>query len=208
MSLALRLERVCAELPRRQAHRQFSVFDTREKRPDIRPELYEVARWYVCRTRARAEKQVDRLFTRSGIECYLPLVEQERQWADRKKRVAFPLFPGYTFARFDLSGIHAILKTPGVVTVVRTGGYPDPLPDDELESVRVLAEAASETGAVPYPVEFFQPGEEVIVISGPFEGMIGVLIETRGGSRVAVRLSAIRRATAVELNPTALRPLH
>ena len=190
------------------SNHRFSVFDTRENRPDIPPELYEVARWYVCRTRARAEKQVDRLFTRSGIECYLPLIEQERQWADRKKRVAFPLFPGYTFARFDLSGIHAILRTPGVVTVIRTGGYPDPLPDDEFESIKLLAKAANETGTVLYPVEFFQSGEEVIVTSGPFEGMIGVLIETRGGSRVAVRLSAIRQATAVELNPTELRPLH
>ena len=185
---------------------KFSVFDTGEKRPVAPRELYEVARWYACRTRARAEKQVDRLFARSGIECYLPLIEQERQWADRKKRVAFPLFPGYTFARFDLSGIHQILKTPGVVTVVRTDGYPAPLRDDELESVRLLAQAANETGVVPSPVEFFEPGEEVIVISGPFEGMVGVLIETRGASRVAVRLSAIQQAMAVELDPAVLRP--
>ena len=191
------------------SNRKYSVFDTAgEKQRTAPPELYEEARWYACRTRARAEKQVDRLFERSGIECYLPLIEQERQWADRKKRVAFPLFPGYTFARFDLRGIHQILKTAGVVTVIRTDGYPAPIRDDELESVRLLEKAANETGVVPSPLDFLEPGAEVIVISGPFEGMIGVLIEGRGNSRVAVRLSAIRQAMAVELNPAVLRLLH
>ena len=186
---------------------RISVFDTGKKHPTAPAELYQTARWYACRTRARAEKQVDRLFAGSGIECYLPLIEQERQWADRKKRVAFPLFPGYTFARFDLSGIHKILKTPGVVTVVRTDGHPAPLRDDELESVRLLAKAANETGVVPAPVEYFEPGDQVIVISGPFEGMVGVHLEPRGGGRMAVQLSAIRQAMAVELNPSVLRRL-
>lgn len=185
----------------------FSVFDTGAPRTTAPRELYEVARWYACRTRARAEKQVNRLLAGSGIESYLPLIEQERQWADRKKRVAFPMFPGYTFARFDLSGFHQILMTPGVVTVIRTNGYPAPLRDEELESVRLLEKAANETGVVPVPVEFVEPGEEVIVISGPFEGMTGVMIETRGARRVAVRLSAIQQAMAVELPPAALRPL-
>ena len=184
-----------------------SVFETGKKHRIAPDELYEVARWYACRTRARAEKQVDRLLAGAGIECYLPLIEQERQWADRKKRVAFPLFPGYTFARFDLSGIHDILKTPGVVTVIRNDGYPAPLRDDELESVRLLTKAANETGVVPSPVEDYEPGDDVIVISGPFEGMVGVLLGARGRGRVAVKLSAIGQAMAVELNPAVLRPL-
>ena len=36
------------------------------------------AHWYACRTRARAEKQVDRLLEGAGVESYLPLVELER----------------------------------------------------------------------------------------------------------------------------------
>ena len=107
-----------------------SLSDSLDVRPAAPPELYRVARWYVCRTRARAEKQVERLLVRSGVECYLPLIEQERQWVDRRKLVAFPLFPGYVFAQFTLCQIHEILRTPGVVTILRTNGYPSPMCDD------------------------------------------------------------------------------
>ncbi|HEV8661766.1 MAG TPA: transcription termination/antitermination NusG family protein, partial [Candidatus Methylomirabilis sp.] len=58
--------------------------------------------WYALRTRSRHEKLVrDQLATR-GIEPFLPLVTRWRRWADRRKQVAFPLFPGYCFARFPL----------------------------------------------------------------------------------------------------------
>ncbi len=33
------------------------------------------------------------------IECFLPLREVVSQWKDRRKRVQFPLFPGYLFVR-------------------------------------------------------------------------------------------------------------
>jgi len=65
------------------------------------PQLFDTLRWYACRTRARAEKRAARLLSGNGVESYLPPIERQRQWADRKKRVAFPLFPGYVFARFD-----------------------------------------------------------------------------------------------------------
>ena len=63
---------------------------------------YRAPHWYACRTKARAEKKVAEVLERHSVECYLPLVERERQWADRTKRVQFPMFPGYVFARFRL----------------------------------------------------------------------------------------------------------
>ena len=168
--------------------------------------LYRVARWYACRTRARAEKQVERLLARSGVECYLPLIEQERQWVDRRKLVAFPLFPGYVFAQFTLCQIHEILRTPGVVTILRTNGYPSPMRDEEIDSLRLLMEGVSQTGVVPSPADYLETGQEVVVTDGPFRGMRGVLLETRGRTRVAVGLSTIRQAISINLNRAVLQP--
>lgn len=167
---------------------------------------YKVPRWYACRTRSRAEKQVDRLFSAGGFESYLPLVELERQWADRKKRVAFPLFPGYVFARFRLVEMHEILKTPGVVTVVRVNGYPTPIREEELESVRRLVAGVNQTGVMPSPSDYLEEGEEVVVAEGPFKGMYGVLLEIKGRATVVVRLSAIRQAVRVTLDRRLVRP--
>ena len=160
---------------------------------------YGTARWYACHTRSRAEKQVSRLLAGRGVEAYLPLIEQVRQWADRKKRVSFPLFPGYVFARFDLRMMYDVLSTPGVVTIVRANGYPTPLRDEEIESVRVLVAGVNVDGAVPEPVEYLDVGQEVIVAEGPFNGMRGVLVEQRGRTRVVVRLSALHQAVSVEV---------
>ena len=170
-------------------------------------ELYSEPRWYACRTRARAEKKVDALLEGSGVQSYLPLVEQEREWADRRKRVAFPLFPGYVFARFTLGEIHDVLKVRGVVTVVRNNGHPTPVREEEINCVRKLAEGVNETGVLPLAADFLEPGQRVVVTGGPFEGMTGVLLEERGRTRVVIRVSAIRQALSVQLDRGCLRPL-
>ena len=171
------------------------------------PQLIDTPRWYACRTRARAEKQAARLLTGNGVESYLPLIEQVRQWSDRKKRVAFPLFPGYLFVRFDLrKTTHEVLSTPGIVTIVRGNGYPTPLRDEELDSVRILVTGVNAGHGLPRPVEDLKLGDEVIATGGPFAGMRGVLLEERGRARVVVCLSVLRQAVSVEIPRQMLRP--
>ena len=161
--------------------------------------------WYACRTRPRAEKQAGRLLKLRGVQSYVPLLERERQWSDRKKRVGFPLFAGYVFAQFSLASLHEVLSTPGIVTVVRQGGSPARVRSEELESVRVLVQCVNAGNAPPEPVEFLESGQEVIVSHGPFSGIRGVLVEDRGRTRVVIRLSALRRALSVELPREILR---
>ncbi len=161
--------------------------------------------WYACRTRPRAEKQAGRLLKLRGVQSYVPLLERERQWSDRKKRVGFPLFAGYVFAQFSLASLHEVLSTPGIVTVVRQGGSPARVRSEELESVRVLVQCVNAGNAPPEPVEFLESGQEVIVSHGPFSGIRGVLVEDRGRTRVVIRLSALRRALSVELPRKILR---
>ncbi len=170
-------------------------------------ELFQEPDWYACRTRARAEKKVDRLLSRVGFEMYTPLVEREQEWADRKKRVAFPMFPGYTVACFSLREYLDVLKTPGVVHVVSTNGDPTPLRPEEMDSVRRLAEGLQETGQLPDPVDYLEPGVPIEVKEGPFRGMRGMLLEGRGAVRVAVRLSAIRAVVSVVLDRSSLRSI-
>ena len=53
--------------------------------------------WYVVHVRSRHEFSVTERLVKSGIEAFLPIVERLRRWKDRKKLLAFPLFPGYLF---------------------------------------------------------------------------------------------------------------
>ena len=172
------------------------------------PELYTSPRWYACRTCSRAEKAVARRLAGSGLEAYLPLLRQKRQWADRVKRVELPLFPGYVFARFDLTRLHEVIVTPGVATVVRANGHPTPVREAELESVRALVAGANETGVQPAAAPDLEPGREVVVADGPFQGVRGTLVEERGAHRVVVRLAAVRQAVAIEIDRRLLRAVN
>ena len=139
------------------------------------------------------------------MEAYLPLLVQLRQWTDRKKRVEFPLFPGYVFARFGPAQVHQVLLTPGVVTIVRSGGAPLPVRESELESVRIVLACANAGHPIPEAAEYVELGQEVLVNEGPFSGVRGVVTEDRGRARVVVRLSALKRAISVELPRGMLR---
>ena len=159
------------------------------------------ARWYACYTRARHEKAVERNLAQRGFGTYLPVVERERQWKDRKKMVEFPLFPSYVFARFRLGEVHEVLTTPGLATIVRVDGRPVPISWEELENVRRFVAALTETGGTAElrPLPLVEEGHRVRVLEGPFRGVEGRVVERRGQRRVLVGLSAIRQGLEVDV---------
>lgn len=164
--------------------------------------------WFACRTHARAEKVVCGFLERNGFESYLPLVEEERQWSDRRKRIRRPLFSGYLFVRTALSDLRRVVRAPRLLNVVSVDGrFATPLRRGEIAAVRRLVEGANAAGRLPRPEDYLRPGEPVRVVEGPFEGLQGVLIDDRSGSRVAVKIDALRDARAVEVDRSALRPL-
>lgn len=162
-------------------------------------ELVQMPRWYALRTRSRAEKRTNGLLKRSGVESCAAVVEVERRWSDRVRRVRAPLFPGYIFVRIRLHDLRSVLQWPGAVDLVRTEGVPVPLREPEMEAVMRLVRGVGETGQQPTDIDYMRRGEAVRVTGGPFEGMEGVLLEDRNGRYVAVRLEAIRQAKAVRI---------
>ena len=163
--------------------------------------------WYACRTRARAEKKVDRLLTAAGVTSYVPLIERVRTWSDRSKRVAFPLFPGYVFARSTLGSLPEIVRTPNLIEIVRVNGAPTPIRETEIESIRSLVHGSRLIGEEPSAHDYLVRGQEVRVVQGPFMGMQGILTEVRGKAKIVVRGAAIRQAVSVEMASGCVQPV-
>ena len=61
----------------------------------------EVKDWFALYTKARAEKKLGLALDRLGIENYLPLISEKRQWSDRVKVIESPLFKSYIFVRIN-----------------------------------------------------------------------------------------------------------
>jgi transcription antitermination factor NusG len=159
--------------------------------------------WYALRTRSRHEKLVRDQLAAQGVEPFLPLIERARQWKDRRKLVAFPLFPGYCFARFPVSLRVVVLSTTGVVQVLGNRDGPVPVPDAEIEAVRRLV-----TSTLPYdPHPYLREGMQVEVIRGPLAGVRGILLRKGTRARLVMGVTLIHQAASVELDALDVAPV-
>src|SRR5688572_26006786 len=86
--------------------------------------------WIVVWTESRAEKKVAARIEALGIDLWLPTVTERHRWSDRWRNVVLPLFPGYLFARSNGAHVSRVLRTPGVLTVVKSGDRPAVVSDD------------------------------------------------------------------------------
>jgi transcription antitermination factor NusG len=100
------------------------------------------------------------------------------------------------------------LSYPGIVGVIRNDGVPAPISDAEISAVRRFATGVSATGDPPGVVDYEEIalGTRVLITAGPFKGLSGILLETRGKGCVAVQIEAIRQVRAVRLNLAAVMP--
>ncbi|MGH7231251.1 MAG: UpxY family transcription antiterminator [Nitrospiraceae bacterium] len=159
--------------------------------------------WYAIRTRSRHEKIVRSQLAGQNIENFLPTVKRWSQWKDRKKEIEFPLFAGYCFARFSLEDRLPVLQSTGVVSIIGSGGQqPEPIPDSEIESLRLLVNTCLPYDAHPYLKE----GMPVEVISGPLQGLKGRLIRKAKLCRLVVSINLIQQAASVEIDASSVAP--
>jgi transcriptional antiterminator NusG len=158
--------------------------------------------WFAIWTRSRHERVVYSQIAERGIEAFLPTVMRWSRWKDRKKKVDWPLFPGYCFARFDLADRLAILKCTGVVSIVSFDGEPAPIPDRDIEGIRRLVE--SELQYDPCPL--IKEGMTVEVTHGPLKGVVGRLVRKGSHARLVLSVDLIGQAVSVEVDASDVKP--
>jgi transcription antitermination factor NusG len=160
-------------------------------------------RWYAAQTRANHEKRVAEQLGLRAVEHFLPLYESVRKWADRRKRLEVPLFPGYIFVRLPLQERLRVLEIQSVARLVGFNNLPTALPDDEMEAMR--NGLMRQLRAVPHP--YLKVGRRVRIIRGPLEGCEGVLLRNKGESRVVLSIDLIMRSVAVEVGSEDVVPV-
>jgi transcription antitermination factor NusG len=152
--------------------------------------------WFAVWTRSRHEQVVRRELEKKQVEAFLPTITRWSRWKDRKKRIDWPLFPGYCFARFDPADSLAILKCTGVVNIVSFDGEPASIPDQEVESIRTLV-----TSELQYdPCPLVHEGMMVEVVHGPLKGVVGRLMRKDAHrARLVLSVDLIGQAVSVEV---------
>ena len=157
--------------------------------------------WFALRCRSNFEYVVATALEGKGYSVFLPTVPNSMP--PRKRSANPPLFPGYVFGRFNWLDRLPILKIPGLVHIVGTGRTPLPIPDCEVDSLRIATAACLPVCKHPY----VNAGEEVLVQRGPLTGARGVVSRTAEGQSLIVSISILQRSVSVELLQAWITPV-
>lgn len=159
------------------------------------------AAWFAVWTKSRHEATVHAQLVGRGFEAFLPTVPKWSRWKDRRKRVDWPLFQGYCFARLQADESRLVRTCAGVAGVVSFNGQAAAIPDADIESIRRLV--SSDLQYDPCP--FLPEGSRVEVVSGPLQGVAGTLVRKGARARLVLAVDLIGQGVSVEVDAADVR---
>jgi transcription antitermination factor NusG len=169
-------------------------------------ESIDEVRWYAVRTRSRHEKIATQQLESRGLETFLPLINQVRQWSDRKKEVELPLFSGYCFVRLNYSSSErrlGVLQTHGVVSFVGVQRTGVPIPDSQIDGLRTLL-----ANKIPMQEhKFLRIGQRVRVRGGALDGVEGILAAQSGSRSLVISIEPIERSLSIRVEGYEVEPV-
>jgi len=126
-------------------------------------------------------------------EEIVELVKGKRKTSSRK------FYPGYILVRMELDDEtwHLVNNTAKVTGFLGGREKPTPISDEEAEQILNRMEAGK---LKPKPKYFFEIGDEIRVIDGPFKNFNGTVDEVNSEKgKIRVLVSIFGRSTPVEL---------
>jgi transcription antitermination factor NusG len=158
----------------------------------------ETPNWYALRTRSRHEKKVAEEIEDKGIRSFLPQISRLHQWSDRRKQVDLPLFPGYVFVHtvYSPEARLSVLRTPGVAGFVGAQGRGVPIPDKQIDDVRLILNQN-----VPFELyPFLEVNQRVRIRGGCLDGVEGTLVAKNPDRSLVVSIDLIQRSILVRVS--------
>lgn len=166
-------------------------------------------RWYIIQAFSGYEKQVQRALIerikRSELteffgDVLVPTEEVIEMREGKKRTVEHKLFPGYVLINMEMreDTWHIVRSCPNITGFI--GGTPEhPAPITQAEADRILNRINKGADA-PRPKTMFEPGEEVLIIDGPFTDFKGMVKKVDyDKSKLYLTVSVFSRPTEVEL---------
>jgi transcriptional antiterminator RfaH len=153
--------------------------------------------WKALYVSSRSEKKVFARLTELGIEAYLPLKREKKQWSDRKKIVVSPLINGYIFVQTNEKNRETVFKASGVLQYVRYNGADAIVRDNEIEVLKSIEEKGYYAEVSPF--EKFNEGERMLIKHGQFKGMTGIVERKAGKDIYTICLESIGYTVKINL---------
>ena len=166
--------------------------------------------WYSIQTYSGSERSVkaaiENLIVERGLqdsikELLVPTEDVIEVKEGKKKISERSLYSGYVFIYIDLNNElqHLIQSLPRVSGFVGEANHPTPLSESDIQ---VILDRANNRAA-PKPKVFFDSGEMVRIIDGPFANFTGTVDEyDLEHGTLKLNVSIFGRATPVDISYT------
>ena len=163
--------------------------------------------WHALYVRSRFEKKVFDQLQDIGVETYLPLITQIKQWSDRRKKVEEPLFKSYLFVRNNEKEYFSILNLTGVVKFVTFEHKAVVVPENQIIAIkRYIDDYEQDKEDKAMRNEDLKIGQMVRITHGPMQGLIGRL-ESVKDKRLVVYIEAVGQYLPVSIPRTKVEPI-
>jgi len=163
--------------------------------------------WNVLHVKPRCEKKMAEYCRYYGVEYYLPLRQETKVYQRRKVAVEKPVFPGYVFVgllpaeREIPAQRETVVKCGSLVRIIEVRDQARFL--HEISQVRQALTIDSTLGASSSIVK----GKPVRILSGPFQGLEGVVSSVHGVTRVVLNVDMIGQSVRVDADADMIEPL-
>jgi len=148
----------------------------------------------------RAEKKVLEVLMQRGVEAYLPLRKELKQWSDRKKWIETPIIHSYIFVHIPKSDYSLVFEAKGVVRYVSVKGKVVVIPDHEMDAMKRAVASNLSFNVEPSSM---RKGQTITISSGPLKGISGEVEEVRGSKKLYLRISNLGYSLVVNLDEEA-----
>ncbi len=154
--------------------------------------------WAVAMTKPNCEKLAQVNLERQGLLTYLPVFLTKVGKVIRVKT----LFPRYIFVQIE-DQWHSINSTFGVSRLILTNeNKPAVLPDKIIEELKAREDGKGHIALTPLPK--FNPGENVRLAQGAFEGYTGIYEGMSGPERSKILIELLGRKVSIVVDETHL----
>lgn len=150
----------------------------------------EVSKWFAVYTKFRREKLVKKTLDQKGIECYLPLRKEVRNWSKKRRTMELPLISCYVFVKITKAEYVPVLETEHVLNFVKLAKDLIAIPENEIQFIKNMLQ--DEIDFEISSMDKFQKGDNIIITGGSLAGTKGQLIEFEGKKRVLITLDYIQ----------------
>lgn len=147
--------------------------------------------WLAVYVKVHQEQKMSERLCMRGIENFVPIQQEYRQWNDRIKLINRVVLPMIVFVHVTPAQRRQVLQMPSAVRYLVACGEHSPavIPDEQMDKFRFMLDYSPEAvNVISIPIK---RGEKVRIVKGPLAGMTGEIVTIGSEKRIGVCLDAL-----------------